>query len=162
VEELDTLEKHVAARGGRFDLVTALAITDRLLVAVARLHAEGIVHRDLQPTCVRITSEGRLEIVKPGSCACSAFAAPEQRTGGGDPIESRSDLYSVGLILRWMLTGHVAPMERELEHFPMRVGAFLAMAVSPIARRRFATAGAMRRAVLELLLKYGRLRLDRE
>ena len=153
----ETLEHHVAARGGRFDLVTALAVTDRLLVAVGRLHANGVVHRQLQPATVRIVADGRLEIVEPRASAGTEFAAPEQ-----DPNESRSDLYSVGVLLVWMLTGRSRPADRELQRYPPRVSAFLSMAVCPVARRRFATAAAMRRAVLELLLKYGRLRCERE
>jgi hypothetical protein len=148
LQTTETLERHVAARGGRFDLLTALAVTDRLLVTVAKLHAKGVVIRHLEPAKVRITADGGLEIddVSEGSLALG---------------ESR-DLYSVGTLLAWMLTGQTKLDDRELRRYPARVSAFLTTAVCPIARRRFSSAIAMRRAVLELLLKYGRLRYDRE
>lgn len=92
-----------------------LAICDGL----AHAHGLGLVHRDLKPDNVVLTARG-LRILDFGLaraiasddprltrtglvCGTPRYMSPEQASG--DPIDARSDLYAVGVLLHEMLTG---------------------------------------------------------
>jgi serine/threonine protein kinase len=95
----------------------------RTLVAVARaleaIHASGILHRDLKPGNIMFRDDGSPALIDFGMSKDEAleldvtdtglifgtphYLSPEQ--GHGEPIDVRSDLYSLGIILFEMLTG---------------------------------------------------------
>ncbi len=86
--------------------------------ALSSIHRRGLVHRDLKPSNVLITREGMCKLTDFGIVkdldpthdphmsttlvGTWAYASPEQITG--NPIDHRSDLYSLGVILFAMLT----------------------------------------------------------
>jgi eukaryotic-like serine/threonine-protein kinase len=106
-------------RDRRPDLRARVEVLCRITGAVAFAHANLIVHRDLKPANVMIDHDGIPHLLDFGiarllddsqaamltddRALTPAFAAPEQLTGGA--ITTRSDIYALGGLLYWLLTG---------------------------------------------------------
>lgn len=115
--------KELTERGKLLPTVDALAITRQLAVALQAAHAAGVVHRDLKPSNVLVRPDGTPVLVDMGIAAIRGSAklthtgsligtphymSPEQATG--KPLDGRSDLYSLGVILYELLAG-IRPFE---------------------------------------------------
>ena len=96
----------------------AVAILVEICRAVAHAHSKGIIHRDLKPENVMIDTEGdvfvldfglaraveEIGLTQPGMIMGTPFyMSPEQLTG--EKLDERSDIYSLGLILYYCITG---------------------------------------------------------
>jgi serine/threonine-protein kinase len=110
--------KEVLRERGRFSPAAALEIMTGVLDGLAAAHASGIVHRDVKPENVLLTTDGRVKVADFGLARAQAAVAhtraglligtvaylpPEQVTG--EPIGPRSDVYSAGVMLFELLTG---------------------------------------------------------
>ena len=88
------------------------AIALDVLSGLAYLHARGMVHRDLTPTNVIVTPDGRAKLIDFGITSRTqavtvvgspAFMAPEQRARKG--VDARSDLYEFGVTMIYAMLG---------------------------------------------------------
>jgi eukaryotic-like serine/threonine-protein kinase len=106
---------------GSLDPVAAARIGQQIFEALDAAHARGIIHRDIKPTNVLLTSSGRVKVADfgiarafseaqltmPGTTLGSVhYFSPEQARG--EMVTSASDVYSAGLVLFEMLTGQRA------------------------------------------------------
>ncbi len=103
---------------GRLDSRFAVSLVREIAEALDCAHSEGVVHRDLKPANILITEDGHAKIADFGIATLNvsesngsgqilgtpAFMSPEQL--GGGPVDGRSDLFSLGVILYTLLTGH--------------------------------------------------------
>ncbi|HUJ63647.1 MAG TPA: protein kinase [Kofleriaceae bacterium] len=134
----------------------ALAITADVLRAIARVHAEGIIHLDIKPGNVFVTRDGRIKLLDFGlaqlrertiegkRAGTPGYMAPEQWRG--ERSDARSDLYAIGAMLFEMTTGELRKQpDRSLAPAPIRALLGRAMASDPADR--FASAEAMLAAV---------------
>jgi eukaryotic-like serine/threonine-protein kinase len=110
--------KEVLRERGRFPPAAALDIMTGVLDGLAAAHSSGIVHRDVKPENVLLTTDGRLKVADFGLARAQAavgqtraglligtvaYLPPEQVTG--DSTGPRSDVYSAGVMLFELLTG---------------------------------------------------------
>ncbi|MHC8291615.1 protein kinase domain-containing protein [Pseudomonas sp. XS1P51] len=112
-----TLEK-LHGKVGPLPLAQWQDLAERLLRAVGMLHRRQILHRDIKPENLLLGDDGELRLLDFGLAYCPglsedqpsalpgtpSYIAPEAFRG--DPPTPQQDLYSVGVTLYFLLTGH--------------------------------------------------------
>ena len=170
-------------RGGAMPLEQSVRIAQEVIGALDYAHRRGVVHRDIKPENVMlyegealVTDFGIALAVRSGQAGrmsesgviigTPAYMSPEQALG--DPVDARSDLYSLACVLYEMLGGKqpfvgdtpmaitaqklvdpVPPLRALREDVPAELEAVLVHALAARAEDRFATAAEFG-AALEL------------
>ena len=141
--EGETLEARVR-RDGRMPLALALEVIEQAAHALGAAEACGVVHRDIKPSNIMLESDasdalrvklidyGVAKVMGPqaeldaeqtqaGFIGTPAFASPEQFAGAGQlPIDTRSDIYSLGVTFWYLLTGRTPFVGRTMEEIRAR------------------------------------------
>ena len=150
-----------------------LQITSEIAEALEKAHQSGIVHRDLKPSNIMITPEGHVKVMdfglakrvvsdlagteevqlttltKEGSTVGTIpYMSPEQLKG--KEVDTRSDIFSFGIILYEMLTG-VHPFLRA--EAMETASAILTEAPPPLARHREGLPEILQHTVKKMLAK---------
>ena len=173
--EGETLQ-NLIKRSGPLEVKLALHITTQVVAGLAAVHKKKLVHRDIKPSNIMVSFEeegavtakiidlglakavdeadAQTTISASGAFAGTPeFASPEQIVGG--EVDIRSDLYSLGVSLWQMLTGHVpfrgsagvvmtqhqhtpVPLER-LEGIPQPVVSLIAALLEKDPQKRIQT-----------------------
>jgi serine/threonine protein kinase len=182
--------REVLERRGKLPLAEAVTIIEQAAAALDCAHAQGIVHRDLKPGNMLFHADGRLLLADFGLAkvlkdtteqdkdstrrmaltsagtivGTPEYLSPEQ--GTARPIDHRTDIYSLGIVLFQMLTGRVpftgaSPVAIALRHtledppsisqlnpaIPLAVETALMKALAKQPEERYASAGEFARAL---------------
>ncbi|MGB8653512.1 MAG: protein kinase, partial [Candidatus Acidiferrales bacterium] len=169
--------------------VDAAKFADQVLAALSYAHRQQIVHRDIKPANMMLTPEQAVKLMDFGiarsgtdrgltmtgtTLGSVAYMSPEQVRC--EPIDARSDLYSVGVSLYEMVTGrkpfegenHFAVMKAHLEETPAApdqlnplvphaLSSLIQMAMAKDPAQRFQSAEAFRGALHAVLPELGPL-----
>jgi len=196
MELLEGVTLHDLVRdGGCVPVDRALAIAHQVARALAEAHARGIVHRDVKPENIFITHAGDepdfvkvldfgiakvysevrgSTLTRTGAVfGTPAYLSPE--AARGQPTSARSDVYGVGAILYFMLTGrppleatnlvgllmaHMNQTVPPLESYsganvPTEVSGLVMRCLSKQAEDRYADAGELASGISQLILGRG-------
>jgi serine/threonine protein kinase/Tfp pilus assembly protein PilF len=139
----ETLEARVR-RDGPMPLAIALQVIEQTARALAAAEACGVVHRDIKPSNIMLESDASgaltvklidygvakvmgpqaepgIEQTQAGFIGTPAFASPEQFAGVQQlPIDTRADIYSLGVTFWYLLTGRTPFLGRTMEEIRAR------------------------------------------
>lgn len=118
---------------GRLESDEVISCASQVLRALAAAHEKGIVHRDIKPQNIMILKDGQIKVTDFGiaklphtetvtagdrGIGTVHYISPEQACG--DDIDSRSDLYSLGVMLYEMATGRLPFSEGSASDIAMK------------------------------------------
>ena len=114
------------ARAHQLDTRQRLALTAKVCDAVQHAHQRGLIHRDLKPGNILVDETGQPKILDFGVARVTesdaqatrqtdvgqivgtlAYMSPEQVLGDPQEVDTRSDVYSLGVILYELLSGRL-------------------------------------------------------
>lgn len=120
-EDLEAMVRRL----GKLPLEQAFVIARQVAEGLAEVHRHGVIHRDLKPKNIMIDRDGEAKIMDFGLArtphgvkltevghvvGTPSFMSPEQING--EALDQRSDLFALGVVMFYMLTG-VLPFEAE-------------------------------------------------
>lgn len=169
---------------GPLPLKTAARYLTQIAEALDYAHAEGVIHRDLKPNNILIDQWDNLYLMDFGLAKIMAATQSLTQTGvvlgtpaymapelwRGEPIDARTDIYALGVILYEMVLGHTPfesdtpftlmykhindppPSPREtMPDLPVEVEQVILKALAKDKNERFQSAGGLARAFSEVV-----------
>lgn len=126
--------KELIIQNGRLDYNRAIDIAIQIAKAIECAHKNNIIHRDIKPQNILVTSEGNIKVTDFGIAKVSNsvtitntnkvigsahYFSPEQAKGSF--VDGRTDIYSLGVVIYEMVTGKVpfdaeSPVSVALKH----------------------------------------------
>jgi serine/threonine protein kinase len=123
--EGESVSAWLSRAGGTLPVPEVLAVAEQLLEVLQVAHDHGIVHRDIKPGNVFVTTAGHTKLLDFGLArirdgvlsliptaagivmGTAGYMAPEQARGAPDEIDARTDLFAVGALVFRALVGSV-------------------------------------------------------
>ena len=156
---------------GPLDTETALNFSTQIARALSHAHSKGIVHRDIKPQNILVVGENTIKVADFGIAALQSevpdveneaigsvhYISPEQAKGL--PVDERSDIYSLGIVMYEMLSGKLpfdgdddrtialkhlsavpTPLRELVPTVPERFAAIVRKAMQPTLEKRYQNA----------------------
>lgn len=175
---------------GPLPLKTAARYLTQIAEALDYAHAEGVIHRDLKPNNILIDQWDNLYLMDFGLAKIMAATQSLTQTGvvlgtpaymapelwRGEPIDARTDIYALGVILYEMVLGHTPfesdtpftlmykhindpppPPRKTMPDLPVEVEQVILKALAKDKDERFQSAGDLARAFSEVVRVAGTL-----
>jgi len=162
----------------RADTRRCARLVERVAGGLAEVHACGLLHRDIKPANIILGDDGLPRLVDFGLAVPVAsealhelagsppYMAPEQARGQGERVDARTDVYGLGAVLYYLLTGKaphagktrgevvkqardvpLVPPRRVNPRVPRPLEQICLKATASDPQSRFQSAEAMRRAL---------------
>lgn len=169
-----TLDQWLASQGA-LSLAQCYHVIRQVADALDYAHAQGVIHRDVKPSNIMVDPNGKVTLMDFGLVRAMEgggltrtgmivgtpeYMAPEQALG--HPIDGRSDIYSLGVVIYRMLTGEVPfarsssiavayahvhepppPLREKRPEIPRAVEAVVLKALAKQPQERYQTAGQL-------------------
>ena len=123
MEYLDGITlKEYLKQNGKIPAEQAFEFITPLIESLDRVHAEGIIHRDIAPDNIMITTDGRVKLIDFGAASYATTThsrsltviikpgySPEEQYRSRSDQGPHADVYSLGAVLYKMVTGQTPP-----------------------------------------------------
>lgn len=110
-----TLEKYIENHGAA-NVEQCVYLAEKLALALVAIHSAGLLHRDIAPDNIMLCEDGKIKLLDFGAARKvseetsltvmmkTGFTPVEQYSGGAD-LTPKSDVYALGMVLFYALTG---------------------------------------------------------
>lgn len=113
-----TLKDYIEKKG-KLSAKETISISIQMVTGLQAAHNQHIIHRDIKPQNIIISKEGKVKVTDFGIARATTstqtistsvmgsvhYTSPEQARGG--VVDQKSDIYSIGITMYEMVTGHV-------------------------------------------------------